>query len=78
MADSRYGGTVRVVATLRVDDLWPGNSFANIARLTNRTLFALSGGSASTLETLPVADLATDVPSKANGGLNADAPRGER
>ena len=70
------GGTLQIVGTSDVDHLDTASAYttysADLLRATSRQLFAYPSSLDSDTSVTPVADLATQIPTKANGGISAD------
>ncbi|HEY4456624.1 MAG TPA: ABC transporter substrate-binding protein [Pseudonocardiaceae bacterium] len=72
----QYGGTLKIVGNADVDHLDTASAYYtasnSLMRLFTRQLFTYPASTDTTTATSPVADLATQVPTKANGGISAD------
>lgn len=72
----QVGGTLKIIGNADVDHLDTASAYyttsGSLLRAFTRQLFAYPASTNNTTATTPAADLATVVPTKANGGISAD------
>ncbi|HJP74026.1 MAG TPA: ABC transporter substrate-binding protein [Pseudonocardiaceae bacterium] len=72
----QYGGTLKIIGNADVDHLDTASAYytttGSLMRLFTRQLFTYPATTDTNAATTPAADLATEIPTKANGGISAD------